>query len=157
MSGDIYSESAMLFQEYAAAFKGTRSLYWSNGLRRKLGLSKEKKDAEVANEADKDIPVVAKIDDVIEWPAVIANDCRGELLTVARYLGEAGVDQFLFELLWSGVPWAENMPGSYHDKRMILTAGAREGYLEANSLVGRYKTREIKQLDMFGSQISVLC
>jgi hypothetical protein len=39
-----------LFLAFFRAFKGSRQLYWSNGLRDKLGLKKEKSDQEVAEE-----------------------------------------------------------------------------------------------------------
>lgn len=39
-----------LFLAFFRAFKGSRQLYWSNGLRDKLGLKKEKSDKEVAEE-----------------------------------------------------------------------------------------------------------
>lgn len=39
--------AAWLWREYAAAFKGRRQLFWSRGLREKLGLSGEKSDGEM--------------------------------------------------------------------------------------------------------------
>lgn len=39
-----------LFLTFFKAFKGSRQLYWSNGLRDKLGLKKEKSDQELAEE-----------------------------------------------------------------------------------------------------------
>lgn len=39
-----------LWLDFFHAFKGTRQLYWSNGLRALLGLSKEKTDQEIAEE-----------------------------------------------------------------------------------------------------------
>jgi hypothetical protein len=42
--------AAALWIDFFKAFKGTRQLYWSNGLRGLLGLSKEKTDQEIAEE-----------------------------------------------------------------------------------------------------------
>jgi len=39
-----------LWLDFFSAFKGTRQLYWSNGLRDLLGLSEEKTDQELAEE-----------------------------------------------------------------------------------------------------------
>lgn len=52
VNGVIDFESVRLWQEYAAAFKGRRSLFWSRGLRTELGLGDNVSDQLVLEEED---------------------------------------------------------------------------------------------------------
>ena len=57
-------KAGSLFVVYLKAFKGSRQLYWSNGLRDLLGIQKEETDKELAEkEMDKDAALIATLTD----------------------------------------------------------------------------------------------
>jgi hypothetical protein len=76
------------------ALKGCNQLRFSPGLRGLLGLKKEKTDVELAEEQDDTAELLALLS-LHEWRLVVANDARGELLTVARSGDAAAVASFL--------------------------------------------------------------
>lgn len=86
-----------LWIQYAVNFKGERQLRWSNGLRARLGLEKEKTDEEIAIEQE-EIAVVLSSLTTGAWRIVLANDARGELLEVAARGDPAQVEAFLVQL-----------------------------------------------------------
>lgn len=94
-----------LFQEYAAAMKGSKQLVWSKGLRAALGLVQEEKtDDELAQE-------VTEIGDQLmaalswsQWKIVLANDARAELLNIADSGDVHQVNAFLSLLGIRGLP-----------------------------------------------------
>lgn len=85
LSDYLYGDQAAgeLWQEYAKAIKGKRQLVWSNGLREQYGLKEEKSDEELAKEQNEVAVLLAQFDSE-QWQAILGNDIRGELLTVAR-------------------------------------------------------------------------
>jgi predicted transcriptional regulator len=76
-----------LFQQYAAAVKGKAQLKWSPGLRKALGLGKEKTDAELVEETSETSEVHGLLT-VKGWQALVGNDARADLLEQVR----AGAD-----------------------------------------------------------------
>lgn len=71
-----------LFREFVAAFKGKRQLFWSRGLRARLGLGDELTDQEVMELEPAEAVEVARLtrDD---WALVLRSRSRGELLELA--------------------------------------------------------------------------
>jgi len=98
------ARAGALFREYALAFKGRRQLFWSPDLRQMLDMGKEKTDEEVAGEQEQQ-GVELVVLNRESWRIVLGNDCRGELLAVARtgdvqqvfvFLEAIGVTQYAF-------------------------------------------------------------
>ena len=73
-----------LFQVYAKAFHGRRQLYWSNGLRDLLGLSRELTDEELAAKAEDERASVLATITVAQWRAIRRFHQEAHLLTVAE-------------------------------------------------------------------------
>lgn len=67
-----------LFLVYSAAFKGKRQLYWSNGLRKLLGLQKELNDQELAQKADDEAAYTLATITVEQWKAI--RKCKAEVM-----------------------------------------------------------------------------
>lgn len=88
-----------VFQEYAAATKKKRQLFWSAGARELLGLAKEKSDEEIAAAVPKESVTVAVLSRG-EWKLVCKYHLRAELLETAALSGAAGVYFFLQRLAW---------------------------------------------------------
>jgi len=93
LAGD--DRAGALFVEYAQAFKGKRQLYWSPGLRDKLGMAVEKTDEEIlaeaeAQQAEPDTELVGTLR-FEDWRLVLSRNARGEVLTVAERHGWPGV------------------------------------------------------------------
>lgn len=76
--------AAKLFQVYAKAFHGRRQLYWSNGLRALLGLSKELSDEELAAKAEDERATVLATLTPEQWRAIRRRGQEAHLLTVAE-------------------------------------------------------------------------
>ena len=83
-----WEQSAHLFRTYAAAFKGQRQLYWSNGLRALLALGEEATDEEVAAVQEDSAKVLAKLDDE-QWSAILATKSEALVLDMAEEHPEA--------------------------------------------------------------------
>jgi hypothetical protein len=84
------------FIEYVHAMKGKRQLYWSDGLKARVGVD-EKSDEELAEEQ------VARVDLAIDyhpeaWAYVVGNDARNELTEAAEKGGAIGAYHFLRQL-----------------------------------------------------------
>lgn len=84
-------EAALLFSEYAKAFKGKRQLVWSEGLREMLQLDREATDEELATAQDDDAHLFAEIP-LNVWRLILQRDLRGHLLEVCRQGYEALLD-----------------------------------------------------------------
>jgi len=83
-----------LFVEYAMAFFGQRQLVWSTGFRKRVLLTREKTDQELAEEATEDAELVAEIppDD---WERVLQYDAQASVLIAAEKYGSEGVKNVL--------------------------------------------------------------
>ena len=89
--------SRRLFAVYAQAFKGRRQLYWSNGLRDLLGLSKESTDEELAASQDDDAYQLAKLT-TEQWRAILFNRAEAAVLDLAER-DPAALPDFLARLV----------------------------------------------------------
>lgn len=74
-----WQQDAHLFRTYAAAFKGQRQLYWSNGLRALLAMGQEATDEEVAAVQDDTAIELAELTDE-QWRAILKT--RSECLVL---------------------------------------------------------------------------
>ncbi len=74
--------SRRLFLVYFDAFKGTRQLYWSNGLKSKLSVE-DFTDEELIAKDDDHCSVLATLT-VEEWRSVLAHGCEASLLDLAE-------------------------------------------------------------------------
>lgn len=83
-----------LWIQYACNFKGQRQLFWSHGLRKKLGLAKEKTDEEVAAEQEETAVILTSLT-VGAWRVVLRKEARGELLRIAATGDREAVAAFL--------------------------------------------------------------
>lgn len=70
------------FYIYANAFKGRRQLYWSNGLKAKLGLV-DFTDEELATKEEEHASELAELT-VNQWRLVLINRCEAALLDLAE-------------------------------------------------------------------------
>jgi len=76
------TRAGSLFTDYAQAFKGKRQLFWSKGLRAKLGVGREMTDQEVLDLQPVETKTVATIE-VRDWALVCAAKLRGRVLELA--------------------------------------------------------------------------
>lgn len=83
-----WEQSAHLFRTYAAAFKGQRQLYWSNGLRALLGLGEEATDEEVAAVQEDNAHMLAELTDD-QWRAILRTKSEALVLDMAEEHPEA--------------------------------------------------------------------
>jgi len=121
-------EAARLFVEYAEVFHGRRQLYWSPGLRERLGLGAEASDAELAEAVvEPDDELVAEVS-LEDWGAVLRHNARWELLRVAELYGRDGVERFLARI--------RGAPGT-HQGRFWRRAYYGPGWVELDPEVGR--------------------
>lgn len=79
-----------LFLEYANAFKGKRQIFWSKGLKDKVGIN-EKTDQQVAEEKEENAYLLSTLSSYA-WDVVLENDARAEVLEIAEQEGEKGLD-----------------------------------------------------------------
>lgn len=73
-----------LFRVYAEAFAGRRQLYWSNGLRKLLELSREMTDEELANAPEDERSVLLATLTTEQWKAIRRFKQEAHILTVAE-------------------------------------------------------------------------
>jgi hypothetical protein len=79
--GDVHA--GMLWREFVAGFKGRAQLYWSQGLRERLGLDQEQDDDQAAAAVEAEDVRVARIT-VENWQLILSNNLRGVVLEVLR-------------------------------------------------------------------------
>lgn len=72
------------FIHYAAACKGARQLYWSNGLRDRLGMDRLLSDEQLLVDQSLASQLVAQLTDR-QWDAVVRYEAQAELLTLAEH------------------------------------------------------------------------
>lgn len=80
IGGDL--QPVQLFREYFKAYKGSKQLSYSNGLRSLLGLDQEKSDYDLAVEEDQRAIKFAELSRKA-WAIVCKKHLRGDLLNVA--------------------------------------------------------------------------
>lgn len=79
------------FLEFVEAFKNTRQLYWSAGLKKLAG--KEKTDSEIVQEDDP-VDLLATLSDD-DWKIVLKHNLHARLLERAELAGDAGIEHLL--------------------------------------------------------------
>lgn len=77
-------KSKNLFLVYSNAFKGKRQLYWSNGLRKFLQMSKEMKDAEIISAPDEEEALVLSEITFDQWKKIRFRRQEPYILNVAE-------------------------------------------------------------------------
>lgn len=87
------------FVEYHLAMKGARQLFWSPGLKDRIGVN-DISDEVIAEEHRDRADVLAHVPDSA-WHLVRGNDARAELLDAAEMGGAPAVMAFLASLGWS--------------------------------------------------------
>lgn len=81
---DQDAAAGRLWMQYACTMKGERQLWWSHGLRKRLGLVVvEQSDEELAVAQDEDAQLLGVLS-LYQWRVVRANDARAEVLQAAR-------------------------------------------------------------------------
>jgi hypothetical protein len=93
-------QAAVLFIEFANAFKGKRQLHWSKGLKARFAIG-EKTDDELVEEQD-DFAVVLGCITLEQWRDVLAVEGRGNVLALAVSGGWAAVAGYLFSIKGKG-------------------------------------------------------
>jgi hypothetical protein len=83
-----WEQDCHLFRTYAAAFKGQRQLYWSNGLRALLALGDDATDEEIAAYQDDNALVLANLTDD-HWRAILRTRSETAVLDMAESHPEA--------------------------------------------------------------------
>lgn len=86
------SSCGELFLEYAVAMKGKAQLFWTPGLKGKVGII-EKSDEELANEQE-DFADLLAILNREHWLCVVKNNARAEILDIAETGGIEGLQQW---------------------------------------------------------------
>jgi len=95
-NGDIDAIDA--YREYIEATKGMQSLSWSNGLRKRLGLAKERSDEEIANDNENEGKTVRKVS-LAEMLALVETNLRSRLLREADAHGLPGIERVIGEAM----------------------------------------------------------
>lgn len=103
LDGDELSEE--LFREFAIAFQGRRQLFWSPGLRKRLGIV-DVEDQDIADNPDERCTIKAASVDSLDWRLVIAHEARFDLLRAAALGGPPGVESFLATLRGKRAPYS---------------------------------------------------
>lgn len=87
------SGDAERYIEYVKGMKGKRQLYWTNGLKKLVGIT-DVTDETLADESQEAADLLGRLtpDD---WNLVRSNDARAELLTAAESGGWAAVQTFI--------------------------------------------------------------
>lgn len=93
---------AARFLEYHAAMKGARQLFWSPGLKAKVGID-DLSDETIADESRDPADLLAHIP-LAAWRVVRGNDAHAELLEAAETGGAPAVRSLLASLGWPGHP-----------------------------------------------------
>lgn len=126
MMGD--SQAGALFVEYVEAFKGKRQLYWSPGLRNKLGMNPEKTDEEILAEEEEQEPATELVGTLTgeEWGIVLSRNARGEVLIMAERHGWEGV-RWMLDLLRRSPP--TDNPRFYWEAVLVGKHGNAAGTL----------------------------
>jgi hypothetical protein len=97
-----WSKFGDLFAEYSKAFKGKSSVFWSRGLKEKIGLL-EKDDEELAKQETEKIDVLISFEH-FSWSVIKNEKARTLILDIAETLGADGVEDWLRSHQVSSVP-----------------------------------------------------
>jgi len=97
------TELINLFLEYSCAIKGKRQLFWSHGLKKKVGIG-EMSDQEIAEKNEDDALLIASLS-LEDWKVITRNYLQSELLDVTEEMGLEGIKLFLKR--WRNVDLSE--------------------------------------------------
>lgn len=104
-----------LFRVYSKAFTGRRQLYWSNGLRKRLDLSNEVSDEELAEKPDEERATVLATLTVEQWKAIRKAKAQAVLLDIAESAPDS-FHQFLSNFSSENKPDHQNEPSHFVDR-----------------------------------------
>ena len=107
-----------LFLEYSEAVKGKRQLFWSHGLKKKVGIA-DQTDQEIAEKTEDDAFLVASLS-LEDWKVITRNNLQSELLDITEEMGIEGIKLLLKR--WRDVP--------PEDEILPLKSIAEGGYRE---------------------------
>lgn len=103
----LYSQGAQvfgdLFAEYSKAFKGKSAVFWSRGLKKKIGIV-EKEDDELAKQDTEEIETLISLE-FHAWQVVKEEKARAYLLDLAEIGGADSVEDWLRMHKVSSVPY----------------------------------------------------
>lgn len=102
MSSQGVKKAGDLFAEYSKAFKGKSSVFWSRGLKQKIGIT-EKEDEELAKHDIEKTEVIASLE-FHAWQVVREEKARSLLLDLAELGGSDSVEDWLRANKVSSVP-----------------------------------------------------
>ena len=102
VSKAISKKAGDLFAEYSKAFKGKSSVFWSRGLKKKIGLV-EKDDEELAKQETDKIDTLSSLEHHA-WSEIKNRKYRSKLLDTAEDLGSDGIENQLRLFGVSSVP-----------------------------------------------------
>lgn len=74
--------AAWLFREFAQCFRGRRQLFWSRGLRERLGLDVEQSDLDLVEREPQEKRLLADVD-TFTWALILRAGARGDVLEAA--------------------------------------------------------------------------
>lgn len=96
------AKAGELFKEYSSVFHGRAQLVWSRGLRALLGIGEEKTDEELNAVEDEQAELLTSVTRYTWYRLTqLANDVRGELLTIAAAGDADGFQKRVIELVGS--------------------------------------------------------
>jgi len=114
-------KSWQLFCEYVAAFKGRAAVYWSPGLKARVGVNAELTDDEIAaQESEREnMQDICSLDKHC-WSEVLLQGARAELLKIAETAGAPGVDAWLARFGLHSVPsWIARFQFTEKEVRIV--------------------------------------
>lgn len=83
------NRDGQLFLEYALAMHGKRQIFWSHGLKERVGM-KDKTDEDLVEEQREEADILAAMS-MDQWRTVIKEDARTEILDIAEVHGYEGL------------------------------------------------------------------
>lgn len=117
----------ILFNIYAKAFKGARQLYWSNGLKKLLGLKDiEKTDQELADEESEEGTYSLGSISFEQWQVIRKKRLEAVLLNVAENETIEQFEAFIFNVTGHGLIGGNGYKS--HDDFLLDIAKVPEGY-----------------------------
>lgn len=102
MNSQGFKSCGDLFAEYSKAFKGKSSVFWSRGLKKKIGIV-EKVDEELAKDETEKIDKLISLE-FFAWQEVKNQKARAHILDLAETVGAAGIEAWLRQHKVSSVP-----------------------------------------------------
>ncbi len=95
IAGESDIKNKDLFLEYVLTMRGKAQLFWSQGLKGKVGIL-DKTDEEIAEEKEEVADVLVVLQPH-HWRAVVLNKARSEILDIAECRGFEGLQEWFFD------------------------------------------------------------